>query len=105
MEKNFLIKQKNNDMKINKFFLILLAAFSPFLNLKAQQVPVSTQFIYNGYLYNPARAGQNTQYGLAFIDFHIIIFLLDQKILLHFIYLLMVIAPLNSFSLVLITYQ
>ena len=69
MEKNFLIKQKSNDMKINKFFLILLAAFSPFLNLKAQQVPVSTQFIYNGYLYNPARAGQNTQYGLAFIDF------------------------------------
>lgn len=69
MERNYLIKQKKSDMKINKFFLVLLVALSPYLKIVAQQIPVSTQYIYNGYLYNPARAGQNTQYGLAFIDF------------------------------------
>ncbi len=45
-------------MKHIKIYIIILSvAFT--LNLDAQQIPVTNQYIFNPYLYNPARAGEN----------------------------------------------
>ena len=69
MKRNFLNNIKSKVMRLNKIFLVLLVAFSPLLKVAAQQIPVATQYIYNGYLYNPARAGQDSKYGNVFINF------------------------------------
>jgi type IX secretion system PorP/SprF family membrane protein len=56
-------------MKITTYiFVILLSILNSISGLKAQQLPVLNHYVYNPYLYNPARAGQNS-HGSIYANF------------------------------------
>ena len=59
-----MIMKKINNISFIKTVLLLFATFQIF----AQQLPVTSHYVYNPYLYNPARTGQN-DFGSININF------------------------------------
>jgi len=58
-----------NIMRLNnKYLIVALTILLGGVTLKAQQLPVLSNYIYHPYLYNPARAGQG-EYGQVFLNF------------------------------------
>ena len=49
-------------------YIIAVACFLIVSSISAQQLPVMSHYIYNPYLYNPARTGQN-EYGTIYANF------------------------------------